>query len=104
MVDGVNVGDGVDGVDGGDGGDGVDGGDGGDCDGDAEDLGGENDDWKLVGRHWMAIERLKYQPGHVRDVRVVMFVVVMVIVVITILLGICWRWWCEDAGDRGVGE
>ena len=37
-----------------------------------EDLSGENDDWKLVGRRWMAIEMLNNQPGHVRDVRVVM--------------------------------
>ena len=51
-----------------------------------EDLSGENDDWKLVGRRWKVIETLNNQPGHVRDVGVVMFVVVMVMVVITI----CW--------------
>ena len=37
-----------------------------------EDLSGENDDWKLVGRRWMAIETFNNQPGHMRDVRVVM--------------------------------
>ena len=34
--------------------------------------GRENGDWKLVGRRWMAIQTLKNQPGHVRDIRVVM--------------------------------
>ena len=46
--------------------------DGGDGDGDAEDLSGENDDWKSFGIRWMMIETLKNQPGHVRDIRVVM--------------------------------